>query len=71
MENNTAVNKTIEIRRTNGQTWYGAWLAMGESDKHGEIPAWVYDAAADEMVEGDAESGEVEVGGSVWEWREK
>ena len=71
MENNTAVNKTIEIRRTNSQTWYGAWLGMDESDKHGEIPAWVYDAAADEMVEGDGKSGEVEVGGSVWEWRKK
>jgi hypothetical protein len=60
-----AVWEGIEVRRNNGRCGYGLWKPAG----HGDVPHWVWEYVADEIAENGIDAGQVERGGSRWDWR--
>lgn len=59
------MNSEIEVRRSNGECGFGPWRSADALD----IPKWVGNLAADEMIECGFDYGQVEQGGSVWLYR--
>lgn len=57
----------IEVRRNNGQNQYGPWVGGDSAD----VPAWVLEYAETEQIEDGKDAGQVERGGSKWDWRAK
>ena len=55
----------IEVRRNNGQNAYGLWVDAADQD----VPEWVREYAGTEQIEDKAAAGQVERGGSKWDWR--
>lgn len=56
----------IQVRRNNSQCGYGPWYQADDQD----VPRWVIEYAHTERTESGATSGQVERGGSKWDWRE-
>lgn len=59
---------TLEIRRTNSAGPYGMWL---DRATHDLALSHVFAAADDEIAERGIDSGEIEVGGQVWLFRDE
>lgn len=55
----------IELRRTGQGGAYGEWMQADEG------PAAAFDAAENEAIETDEDSGEIEVGGRSYVWRKR
>lgn len=56
---------TIEVRRNNGQCGYGRWMDAADQC----VPAWVIKYSIDAMIDDGLDAGQVERGGSKWDWR--
>ena len=59
------MNEHIEVKRTSSAGDYGPWMSAADED----VPRWVGELAADEMIESKKDCGQVDQGGSVWLFR--
>ena len=57
--------QTVQVKCHNGQNSYGLWMSATDES----VPCWVISMIDDEICENDADSGQVEQGGSIWMWR--